>query len=122
MTHRLTSYQLDMVLSELIDIVGQEDVSIAKVDQMTYAIDHYWIPEMWVDRGLEPVLPDFVVHPETPEEVSRILILANTYHLPVIPWGGGSGSQGGALPLYGGITLDLKKLNFPVFYKEIKIL
>lgn len=111
MLHRLTSYQLDMVLSELIDIAGQEDVSTAKVDQMTYAVDHYWIPEMWVDRGQEPVLPDFVVHPETPEEVSRILQLANTYRIPVIPWGGGSGSQGGALPLFGGITLDLKKLN-----------
>lgn len=111
MTSRLTSYQLDMVLSELVDIVGVEDVSTAKADQLTYAVDHYWIPEMWVDRGLEPVLPDFVVHPKSPEEVSKILQLANTYRIPVIPWGGGSGSQGGALPLFGGITLDLKKLD-----------
>lgn len=111
MNHQLTSYQFEMVLSELVDIVGLEDVSTEKPDQMVYAVDHYWIPEMWVDRGKQPVFPDFIVHPETPEEVSRILQLANVYRLPVVPWGGGSSSQGGALPIYGGITLDTKKLN-----------
>ena len=79
MSRQLTSYQLDMVLSELIDIVGQEDVTTATPDLFVYAVDHYWIPEMWVDRGQHPILPDVVVHPETPEEVSRILQVANTY-------------------------------------------
>jgi alkyldihydroxyacetonephosphate synthase len=37
--------------------------------------------------------------------------VANKYRLPVVPWGGGSGTQGGALPIYGGILLDLKRLN-----------
>lgn len=107
----LTSYQRDMVWSELVDIVGQDDLMTGAPDRLVYAVDHYWIPEMWVDRGQLPVLPDFIVHPETPEEVARILQLANTYRLPVTPWGGGSGSQGGSLPIYGGIVLDLKKLN-----------
>lgn len=111
MNHQLTSYQFEMVLSELVDIVGFEDVSTEKPDQMVYAVDHYWITEMWIDRGKQPIFPDFIVHPETPEEVSRILQLANVYRLPVIPWGGGSSSQGGTLPIYGGITLDTKKLN-----------
>lgn len=111
MSHRLTSYQRDMVLSELVDIVGQDDVCTAEPDRFTYALDHYWVPEMWVDRGEQPALPDWIVHPKSPEEVSRILQLANIYRLPVIPWGGGSGSQGGALPIFGGITLDTKKLN-----------
>lgn len=111
MSRPLASYQRDMVWSELVDIVGQDDVMTGAPDRLVYAVDHYWIPEMWVDRGQLPVLPDFIVHPETPEEVSRILQLANTYRLPVTPWGGGSGSQGGSLPIYGGIVLDLKKLN-----------
>ncbi|MGQ9586141.1 MAG: FAD-binding oxidoreductase [Anaerolineae bacterium] len=111
MSRPLTSYQRDMVWSELVDIVGRDDVMTGAPDRLVYAVDHYWIPEMWVDRGQMPALPDFVVHPETPEEVSRILQLANTYRLPVTPWGGGSGSQGGTLPIYGGIVLDTKKLN-----------
>jgi alkyldihydroxyacetonephosphate synthase len=109
--NQLKSYQYDMVLSELIDIVGREDVNTEIPDKFVYAVDHYWIPEMWVDRGEQPLLPDFIIHPKTPEEVSRILQLANVYRLPVIPWGGGSSSQGGALPIYGGIILDTKKMN-----------
>ncbi len=31
--------------------------------------------------------------------------------MPVVPWGGGSGTQGGALPTHGGIVLDVKRLN-----------
>ncbi|MBU1934479.1 FAD-binding oxidoreductase [Patescibacteria group bacterium] len=111
MNTQLKSYQYDMVLSELIDIVGKDDLTIATPDKFVYAVDHYWVPEMWLDRGEQPVLPDFIVHPETPEEVSRIMILANTYRIPITPWGGGSGSQGGSLPVYGGIILDVKKLN-----------
>ena len=37
--------------------------------------------------------------------------IANQYKIPVVPWGGGSGSQGGALPVYGGIILDMKRMN-----------
>lgn len=111
MTYPLKSYQYDMVLSELIDIVGQDDVTTETPDKFVYAVDHYWVPQMWVDRGEQPILPDYIVHPETPEEVSRVIQLANVYKLPVVPWGGGSSSQGGALPIYGGIILDTKKLN-----------
>jgi alkyldihydroxyacetonephosphate synthase len=109
--NQLKSYQYEMVLSELIDIVGREDLSTEAPDKFVYALDHYWIPEMWVDRGEQPLLPDFIVHPESTEEVSRILQLANVYRIPVVPWGGGSSSQGGALPIYGGILLDTKKMN-----------
>lgn len=111
MNRLLTNYQHDMVWSELVDVVGREDVSTELADQFVYAVDHFWIPEMWVDRGKMPILPDFIVHPETVEEVARVLQIANTYRIPVTPWGGGSGSQGGGLPIYGGIMLDTKKLN-----------
>jgi alkyldihydroxyacetonephosphate synthase len=37
--------------------------------------------------------------------------IANNYRIPVIPYGGGSGTQGGALPTYGGIIVDTKRLN-----------
>ncbi|OHD48450.1 MAG: alkylglycerone-phosphate synthase, partial [Spirochaetes bacterium GWF1_41_5] len=41
----------------------------------------------------------------------KILKIANNYKIPVTPWGGGSGSQGGALPIYGGILMDMKRMN-----------
>ena len=33
-----------------------------------------------------------------------------THRVPVVPWGGGSGTQGGALPVRGGIVVDLRSL------------
>ncbi|MBR5837969.1 MAG: FAD-dependent oxidoreductase, partial [Victivallales bacterium] len=105
------SYMYEMIRSELTDIVGDEYVCNCDADAFGHSIDYYWIPEMWHDRGMETPKPDFIVHPATSQEVSKIVKLANHYKIPVIPWGGGSGSQGGALPVYGGIVVDMKRMN-----------
>jgi alkyldihydroxyacetonephosphate synthase len=109
------SYMFDMILFELQDIVGREYVSIKAADKEVYSIDYFWIPEMWADRqkGRNITRPtaDFIVHPLNAEEVSRILKVANTYKIPVTAWGGGSGSQGGALAIFGGIVLDTKRMD-----------
>lgn len=96
---------------ELADIVGRENLLTDKDELLFYGVDVMWIPRMYIDRGLEPPIPDFVVLPKNAEQVSRVIKLANRYKIPVVPWGGGSGSQGGIMPVYGGITLDLKRLN-----------
>ena len=101
----------DLLLTELADIVGAGDVSARETDRLAYASDYCWVPQMWIDRGAPAPTPDFVVHAESTQEVSRILKLANRFRVPVIPYGGGSGTQGGTVPLYGGIVLDLKKMN-----------
>ena len=104
------SYLQEMIFSELADVVGRENISISESDKLAYSCDYYWIPEMWLDRGKKNPTPDFIVHPTTTEEVSRICKIANNHKIPLTTWGGGSGSQGGALPMYGGIVLDTKKL------------
>lgn len=100
-----------MIESELADIVGRNFVITDETDRLIYGVDYFWLPRMLVDRGQTPPLPDFVVLPGTVEEVSAVVKLANRRRLPVIPWGGGSGSQGGIMPIHGGLTLDLKRLN-----------
>lgn len=96
---------------ELADLVGKEYVLTDPDELLFYGVDVMWIPRMYIDRGLTPPIPDFVVLPETAQQVSGIIKLANRYRVPVIPWGGGSGSQGGIMPVYGGITMDLKRMN-----------
>ena len=105
------AFMFNMILSELEDIVGQENVSTREADKLTYGVDYFWISRMWADRGETPPAADFVVRPSSAQEVSAILKVANYYKLPVHTWGGGSGSQGGALPMAGGIILDTKRMN-----------
>jgi alkyldihydroxyacetonephosphate synthase len=105
------NYTYEMIRSELTWAVGEEYVHTDDSDKLGHSIDYYWAPELWHDRGKTPTPPEFIVHPGTTKEVSEILKIANNYNIPVTPWGGGSGSQGGALPMYGGIILDMKRMN-----------
>jgi alkyldihydroxyacetonephosphate synthase len=100
-----------MIRSELADIVGEHFVSISEADKLIYSTDWSWMPQMWLDRGQPLAKPDFIVHPESAEEIAEILDVANKYRIPVVPWGGGSGTQGGAMPMFGGILLDTKRMN-----------
>ena len=89
------------ILQQLREIVGPEDV-ITDDAVMNYARD---------ESSVEPHPPEVVVKPETAEEVSKILTLANRERIPVTPRGGGTGLCGGAVPIYGGIVLSLEKMN-----------
>lgn len=55
--------------------------------------------------------PDVVVWPETADEIAEIVRVARRYRLPIVPYGAGSGVCGGAVPIYGGITLDTKRMD-----------
>jgi glycolate oxidase len=55
--------------------------------------------------------PEVVVKPNTAEQISDILKLANENLIPVIPRGGGTGLSGGALPIEGGICISMERFN-----------
>lgn len=56
-------------------------------------------------------LPDVVIKPRTPEEISAIMMLCNRHAIPVTPRGGGTGLSGGALPHLGGVLLSMERFN-----------
>lgn len=112
------SFMSDMIRFELEDVVGRENVSTTEAERATYSVDYFWISRMWEDHGAEGPMADVIVRPGSSEEVSRILKIANYYKLPVHTWGGGSGSQGGALPMAGGILLDMKRMNHLISIDE----
>ena len=108
---QVKSFMYNMIISELEDAVGVENVSTSEVERASYTVDYFWLSRMWQDRGAEGPKPDIIVRPGCTEEVSKVLKIANYYKIPVHTWGGGSGSQGGALPMAGGILLDMKRMN-----------
>jgi len=92
----------EKVLAELEKIVGTEHVSSARVELYMYCQDM---------TTNEPGWPDFVVMPDSVEEVQEVLRLANRERIAVIPYTGGSNVGGLTIPLKGGIVLDLRRMN-----------
>lgn len=56
-------------------------------------------------------MPEIVVRPDSAEQISAIMKLANRCNVPVTPRGAGSGLSGGAVPLHGGIVLHVDRMN-----------
>ena len=56
-------------------------------------------------------LPEIVLQPGTTSEVSSIMKYCNEQAIPVTPRGAGTGLSGGALPVLGGVVLDMKRFN-----------
>jgi D-lactate dehydrogenase (cytochrome) len=58
-----------------------------------------------------PHRPDIVVYPLTTPEVASVLALAHEQRVPVTPFGAGSSLEGHVIPVAGGISLDLTRMD-----------
>ena len=56
-------------------------------------------------------LADFVVFPQTAEQVSALVRLANREGIPFVARGAGTGLSGGCLPAEGGLVISLMRMN-----------
>lgn len=90
---------------QLCEIVGRENVLDANLDCFSNSYDSSFIPLLPANK------PDIVVRPLTTEEVSKVMALANTHGIPVTARGAASGRTGGSIPLRGGISLGLDRMN-----------
>jgi len=55
--------------------------------------------------------PQVVLQPISTKEVSEILKYCHQNRIPIVPRGAGTGLSGGALPIFGGVVLDMQKMN-----------
>ena len=56
-------------------------------------------------------MPDLAVQPRSTEEVAAVVKICYDNNIPVTPRGAGTGLAGGAVPLCGGVLIDLTKMN-----------
>ena len=58
-----------------------------------------------------PRRPDLVVYPSSTDEVALILARASAMGVPVVAFGAGTSLEGHVIPVHGGISLDLSRLD-----------
>jgi alkyldihydroxyacetonephosphate synthase len=107
----LPAVDVDRLQRELESIFGPRRVSLRSVDLDIYSRDMW--PRLLIayrDGIPPPYRPHAVVWPESVREVIAVVRLARELKLPIVPYGGGSGVCGGAVPLFGGITIDTKRM------------
>jgi len=89
------------VFEELCDAVGRENVFDNIKERVCYSFD----------ATKEKSIPDLVIRPHSTEQVSNVVSIANKHGIPICPRGAGSGLSGRAVPIKGGIALDLKNMD-----------
>ena len=96
---------------KLAKIVGEQHITLHETDKILNAHDAWPLSEAKIRAGEMLPLADLVIFPGTVNEVAQVLVVANEMKIPIVPVGGGAGTCGGTLPIYGGIQLDLKRLD-----------
>ncbi len=89
-------------LEFLASVVGREHLSLKGPDLDQHSRDQSFHP---------PHRPAAVVWPASAREVSAILAYADRERIPVTPWGAGTSLEGNPIPIYGGIALDLGRMD-----------
>ncbi len=92
----------DKIIEQLGKIVGKEFVSNYPEELLIYSYDMTEHP---------PHSPDYVVMPQTVEEIQDIMKLANKNKIPVVPFVTGANIGGLTIPQKGGLIVDLKRMD-----------
>ena len=95
---------------EIAAIVGEGNVQTHLAERLVYECDGLTFHR-------NP--PDMVVYPSTAEQIQGIVRIAYENDLPYLPRGAGTGLSGGAIPIRGGILLQMSRLNRILEINEI---
>jgi alkyldihydroxyacetonephosphate synthase len=106
-----TSAVTDHFRTDLVKELGDGAVSNAPERLDAYVSDTYWLALHAQAEGEPLGRPELVARPSDEAGVASAVRLAGEHHVPVVAWGGGSGTQGGAVPVHGGLVLDLTGLD-----------
>ena len=98
---------LDTVVRALRTVLADEQILTGRADRFNRARVPAPFPvHRWAER-----IPDVVVLPTSTEQVAAVVKIANDLRVPVVPRDGGTGLTDGAVPLRGGILVDVKRMN-----------
>lgn len=100
------------IFEELVSIVGAKNAFLQDEDKYKYSHD---------ETEDYSFMPDVVLKPSSPEEISAIMKKCNEHLIPVTPRGGGTGLSGGALPTKKGVVISMEKFNKILSIDELNL-
>lgn len=106
-----------MWIKQLMELLGEEKVLISEAVKERLSKDYYWYSPVLYQQ-LKEKRADCAVQPESIEEVEKIVAFAVKNRVPITVRGAGTGNYGQAIPLEGGIVLDVTKLDHIIEIRE----
>ncbi|HEV7337074.1 MAG TPA: FAD-binding oxidoreductase [Bosea sp. (in: a-proteobacteria)] len=101
-----TKYDIAALKARLGSIKSEDNPALVKQKSR----DFFWYSPT-LKRQLDQVTGDIIVSPTSEAEVLEVLAAAHALGIPVTPRGTGTGNYGQAMPLSGGVVLDLSGFN-----------
>ena len=96
------------IIRSLEDVAGPDAVHQEKEALLCYSYDATQME----------FLPDLVIRPNSADQISSILNIANREKIPIVPRGAGTGFSGGSIPLQGGIVLSFERMDRVLEFDE----
>ncbi|MDT2046974.1 FAD-binding oxidoreductase [Priestia flexa] len=97
-------------LQEFINEFGTDAVIVNESLREKLSKDYYWYSPVLYEQ-LKNKIADCAIAPTSIHELQRIVSFAVKNKVPITPRGAGTGNYGQAIPLQGGIVIDLTKLD-----------
>jgi FAD/FMN-containing dehydrogenase len=97
---------IDRLLDELSDIQATTERALVRQK----SIDFFWYSPV-LNKTLRGKSADAVISPRNEEDVLRVAAACVRHRVPITARGGGTGNYGQAVPLAGGVVLDMTALD-----------
>ncbi len=112
----------DRLVDRLREAVGGDSVDVTDEALVAHGRDWWPLAVVWATQGRVPSRPDVVVTPTSTEEVQAVVRLCAEASVPLTAAAGRSGVCGGALPVAGGVVVDLTGLDSLVDVDDASLL
>jgi FAD/FMN-containing dehydrogenase len=102
----LASFDMEKLLAELADIPQTTDPALVRQKSR----DFFWYSPV-LNRQLQDYRAEAVISPRNEVDVVRVAAACFRHGVPITARGGGTGNYGQAVPLRGGVVLDMTALD-----------
>ena len=99
----------EIIFNEMSNIVGDGRARNDMFERRVYSHDLGSFPKLF--DMMFNFKPDCIVKPESSDEISKIVKFASKERVAIIPRGGASWGMSGAIPIEGGIILDMTHMS-----------